>query len=75
MKIPKLKPCPFCGSKQIILDCWEGIYGMKYYVLCKKCKISLCLSDGFMVRNFTTAEAAEKAWNRRSEVKGDADAD
>lgn len=42
---------------------------MKYFVLCKKCRITLCMSDGFMVRNFTTAEAAEKAWNRRAEAK------
>lgn len=69
MKIPKLKPCPFCGSKQIILDCWEGIYGMNYYVLCKKCRITLNSSDGFMTTNFTSADAAEKAWNQRAEAE------
>lgn len=65
----QLKLCPFCRSKQIILDYWEGIHGMKYFVLCKKCRNTLCTSDGFMVRNFATAEAAEKAWNRRAKVK------
>ena len=73
MKIPKLKPCPFCGSKQIILDCWEGIHGMNYYVLCKKCRITLNSSDGFMTKSFTSADAAEKAWNQRAEVDNNAD--
>ena len=73
--IKKLKPCPFCGSEHIALDCWEGIHGMNYYVICKKCRITLYSSDGFMLNSFASAEAAEKAWNRRAEVKDDADAD
>lgn len=71
----KLKPCPFCGGKQIILDCWEGIHGMNYFVRCRKCRITLYSSDGFMLQSFATAEAAEKAWNSRAEVGDDADAD
>ena len=67
----ELKPCPFCGSKQIILDCWEGIHGMNYFVRCRKCRITLYSSDGFMLKSFATAKAAVKAWNRRVEVKGD----
>jgi len=64
----RLKPCPFCGGKRIILDCWEGIHGLNYYVLCKKCKITLYSSDGFMLKSFDSAEAAVNAWNRRAEV-------
>lgn len=65
----RLKPCPFCGNDRICLDCWEGIHGMNYYVLCKKCGITLYSSDGFMLKSFGSAEAAEQAWNRRAEVK------
>lgn len=44
---------------------------MNYFVLCKKCMITLYSSDGFMLKGFASAEAAEKAWNRRAGVKGD----
>lgn len=67
----ELKPCPFCGGKQIILDCWEGIHGMNYFVRCRKCRITLYSSDGLMLKSFATAKAAEKAWNSRAEVKDD----
>ena len=65
----ELKPCPFCGSEAFVVDCWEGIHGMNFYVLCQKCRITLSSSDGFMPKNFTSAKAAERAWNRRAEVK------
>lgn len=67
----RLEPCPFCGSERIALDCWEGIHGMNYYVMCKKCRITLYSSDGFALKSFASEEEAIKAWNRRAEVKDD----
>lgn len=59
----KLKPCPFCGGD----DLRYMFYGGCTVVHCAYCGI-----DGPVGAD--DDEAAEK-WNRRAEVKGDADAD
>lgn len=56
-----LKPCPFCGSKDVAVydnkDAaigWWLSYGM------------LCLNCGARTELFDTTKAAVRAWNRRA---------
>lgn len=55
----KLKPCPFCGSKQVevrqIKDGWSI-----------GCTTTNCLCQWWFTRQFTDKEQAIKAWNRRA---------
>ena len=63
MRIPKLKPCPFCGSH---FCAYLTRYEL-FYVFCEDC-------SGRGGYGLTREEAAE-VWNRRAEGKGDADTD
>lgn len=60
----ELKPCPFCGSKHCS---FLKRYELLYYVFCDDC-------SGRGGYGYTPDEAADE-WNRRAEVKDDADAD
>ena len=60
----KLKPCPFCGSPAVMLD-WAAVG--EYWVACTGCEMRT--SEHFDPND------AVMVWNRRAEVKGDADAD
>lgn len=55
-----LKPCPFCGSKQVevrqIKDGWSI-----------GCATTNCLCQWWFTRQFTDKEQAIKAWNRRAD--------
>lgn len=55
----QLKPCPFCGSKQVevrqIKDGWSI-----------GCTTTNCLCQWWFMRQFTDREQAIKAWNRRA---------
>lgn len=62
----KLKPCPFCGSKRLGIELDElSTLGMAFCVLCKNCLTKGPMSDD--------DEIAIDLWNRRAEVKCDAD--
>ncbi len=55
MTKPKLKPCPFCGSKaEAIL-----VYANEWYVECTKCPCT-------MIGGYYTEEEAIKSWNTRT---------
>ena len=60
MKPLKLKPCPFCGGKNLIT--------VKNYVLCLDCHTHgpYTDSDGQLIH---TIIGAEKAWNKRARIK------
>lgn len=67
----KLKPCPFCGSKDI------SIYGTDrdhYYVCCNNC-VCFCslgeiwLPDGDADHMFNDQESAAYNWNQRADIK------
>lgn len=55
----QLKPCPFCGSKQVevrqIKDGWSI-----------GCITTNCLCQWWFMRQFTDKEQAIEKWNRRA---------
>ncbi len=58
-KLPKeLKPCPFCGGRDLTIIDYIGIGGA-IYVLCHSC--------GSSSGTYNTRNEAITAWNRRSE--------
>ena len=60
----KLKPCPFCGSKRLVVELDElSSLVMAFYVSCKNCLMQGPMSDD--------DEIAIDLWNRRAEVKDD----
>ena len=54
--MPELKPCPFCGGKELSVI---SVLGEDYYVECSSC--TTCGPSG------ETYEEAIEAWNRRAE--------
>lgn len=65
-EVEKLKPCPFCGSKDIYFTETAGRIDITTTIFCNTCKTSVILEEneeeGFSEK--TTAKATE-AWNRR----------
>lgn len=61
MTTPELKPCPFCGHKniKIISFSYEGVKD-------HKCYYSQCLACDARLREKTSKEAAVKYWNTRA---------
>ena len=55
-KMAELKPCPFCGGKDLQV---VNVYGEDYYVDCQTCTTCGPSAD--------TYEEAIEAWNRRAE--------
>lgn len=64
MKIPKLKPCPFCGAPAVMQD-WAAIG--EYWVACTECEMRTA--------EHHDPKIAALVWNRRAEVKSGANAD
>lgn len=54
----ELKPCPFCGSKEVRMR-FDSVFE-SYYVACKKCGADVHQFYGLK-------DEAVKAWNRRTE--------
>lgn len=59
----ELKPCPFCGSRDVGIGFERLQFGEKVrrFIICNKC--------GGRTRHFTNSHGATDAWNRRSESK------
>jgi Lar family restriction alleviation protein len=59
----ELKPCPFCGSKNLFIDTGisGGDGGNLFWVVCNE-----CYSSGQALDKKSSAIAA---WNKRAEVK------
>ena len=54
----ELKPCPFCGCKEVESYLYDRFYGVKRYkVCCTKCSAQFYRG---------TQKEAEEAWNRRA---------
>ncbi len=65
-KKPKLKSCPFCGSKDISIHTWD--ITDSYFVMCNNCT---CRMDDFIedkngISKPVTLKEAVRDWNRRS---------
>lgn len=60
----KLKPCPFCGSKNLMQYGKKAGGGVQGYIVCQSCG---CENHSFLCENNDEAkkEAATK-WNKRA---------
>ena len=54
----KLKPCPFCGKKNIIIETWSS-GGPRYMVKCN--------NPNCPVPEIWAKKSVIEAWNRRAE--------
>lgn len=56
----ELKPCPFCGGREIIIRqvLYAGIDKPRFYAQCQKCFAQTAIG-------WSTKSGAVKAWNRR----------
>ena len=63
----KLKPCPFCGSDQIFLDCQrDSNYDRAYSIVCKNCGArSKKFSQPITSDDMMPIYSAHDAWNTR----------
>ena len=52
-----LKPCPFCGSDELLMNV-EGVYDFNYYVECTHCTAIGPVGG-------ETRQEAAAGWNRR----------
>jgi len=53
----QVKPCPFCGNKELIEDYSEYDNIITYWIECEKCEV--------IIEGNTKREAYDK-WNRRA---------
>lgn len=69
----ELKPCPFCGNKDIIIEKRSRNGGMdgsyeNWLIECRKCFAEMDIpADGFYGRKYYTKEEAITMWNCRKE--------
>jgi Lar family restriction alleviation protein len=59
MAANELKPCPFCGDKELQVHNFDTIDGKRYEVWCWQC--------GARGTVTSSEEAAIKRWNRRAD--------
>lgn len=59
----ELKPCPFCGCKNIIVRKYTAVAGVHYYVQCD----STNGGCGANIDSRTTKKSAVEAWNKRTD--------
>lgn len=55
----KLKPCPFCGSDDVICDMFEDVYFVECWDCCAK------------VESYNGLEDAVAGWNARANKEGE----
>lgn len=60
----ELKPCPFCGSKNIDYGICTGTLQGFGYVQCEECGAEIS-----EITECKNANTAIEAWNKRSETK------
>ena len=58
----KLKPCPFCGSNQVIIDDISTEDEEYYMIYCETCGAATSFGDAS-----ETKEGATELWNRRAD--------
>lgn len=57
----ELKPCPFCGSKNIVVRKYTAVAGVHYYVQCDSANGGC----GAEFESRVSRKDAIKAWNKR----------
>lgn len=65
--VPKVKPCPFCGSESVYILSKDGYNDKTAIIFCNACKSVVFIEDneGEGFDDKTVARAIE-AWNRRA---------
>lgn len=59
-KEDEVKPCPFCGGKEIAIDKYETVVGERYRILCTGCMAMI--DPGYAQQKYTVMEM----WNKRA---------
>lgn len=62
-KEDEVSPCPFCGSKEIIIDKYERDVGDRYRIFCAGCMAMI--DPGYAQEKSVVIEM----WNRRTQMK------
>lgn len=57
----KLKPCPFCGGKAILMDA-----SYPYWIICDDCGARIHGNKGLGLGGI---DASKEAWNRRTKKR------
>lgn len=55
------KPCPFCGSKEIVIDKYEHRAGERFRIFCTECMAMI--DPGYAQNKHTVIEM----WNKRTD--------
>lgn len=55
----EVKPCPFCGSKEIVIDKYEHTVGTRYRIFC--CGCMAMIDPGYAQHEYTVKDM----WNKR----------
>ena len=58
-----LKPCPFCGSKEVVYEKYESMCGQRWRVVCCGCVATI--DPGYAQYRWPVMNM----WNRRAEDK------
>lgn len=58
-KEDEVKPCPFCGSKEIVIDKYEREVGTRFRIFCTGCMAMI--DPGYAQQKYTVM----KMWNKR----------
>lgn len=59
-KEDEVKPCPFCGSKEIVIDKYEHEVGARFRIFCTGCMAMI--DPGYAQHEHTVMEM----WNKRA---------
>ena len=60
-KKDEVKPCPFCGNKEIVIDKYKCTAGTRFRIFCTGCMAMI--DPGYAQQAYTVKEM----WNRREE--------
>mgnify|MGYP002708508269 CR=1 FL=1 len=62
-KEDEVKPCPFCGGKEIVIDKYKHNSGQRYRIFCTGCMAMI--DPGYAQQEYTVI----KMWNKRKVKK------
>lgn len=62
-KEDEVKPCPFCGGKEIVIDKYKYNSGERYRIFCTGCMAMI--DPGYAQQEYTVI----KMWNKRVQME------